>query len=235
MELIEAISIFKTYNLGQVKVPVLKGVSLSVSQGEYLALMGASGSGQSTLMNILGCLDRPTAGQYFLDGEEVSQAPSDRPALFRSRKIGFVFQNFNLLPKTSALDNVILPLIYHPQHRGDKSARKRAIHLLEQLGLRERLHHEPSQLSGGQQQRVAIARALINQPAILLADEPTGNLDSHTSREILEMFGKLNAEQGIPLILVTYNPNVARQAQRIITIQDGIITGQVPEKEKFIT
>jgi ABC-type lipoprotein export system ATPase subunit len=185
--------------------------------------MGASGSGKSTLMNILGCLDHPTAGEYWLDGEEVSNLNTDGRAAVRFRKIGFVFQSFNLLSRTSALDNVIMPLTYSPETLSDREARQRAIDLLNLIGLGDRIHHYPSQLSGGQQQRVAIARALVNRPSILLADEPTGNLDSRTSEEILAMFQKLNAEEHLTIILVTHDAMVAEHAKRAIRIHDGVI------------
>ena len=191
MELIRLHDITKTYSLGEVTVPVLKGVSLEIARGEMVALMGASGSGKSTLMNILGCLDRPTSGQYWLDGQEISQSSGDERALIRNRKIGFVFQSFNLLARTSALDNVIMPLAYTNALLSKREARVRGRAMLERVGLGERMGHQPSQLSGGQQQRVAIARALINRPQILFADEPTGNLDSKTSKEILQMFQNL--------------------------------------------
>jgi ABC-type lipoprotein export system ATPase subunit len=223
MELIELCNILKTYQLGDISVPVLKGVSLTVARGELVALMGASGSGKSTLMNILGCLDRPTSGEYWLDGEEVSGWSSDQRALVRNRKFGFVFQNFNLLPRTSALDNVAMPLSYTAGHLSERQARKQARKVLEQVGLADRLHHEPSQLSGGQQQRVAIARALVNNPPLIFADEPTGNLDSHTSAEVLHMFQELNEQGGITIIIVTHDANVAQHAQRIIRIHDGLI------------
>jgi len=223
MELMDLKDIYKTYHVGELDVPVLMGVSLSIKHGELVALMGASGSGKSTLMNILGCLDHPTSGQYFLDGFEVSNMSSDERALLRNHKIGFVFQNFNLLPRISALENVMLPLSYTVEHVADKDVRRRAMELINRVGLGDRYHHEPSQLSGGQQQRVAIARALINRPALLLADEPTGNLDSHTSEEVLGMFEQLNREEGITIILVTHDPNVARHTRRIIGISDGII------------
>ena len=191
MELIRLHDISKTYTLGEVIVPVLKAVSLEVSKGEMVALMGASGSGKSTLMNILGCLDRPSSGEYWLDGEEVSHANGDERALIRNRKIGFVFQSFNLLARTSALDNVIMPLAYTNGLLSKREVRERGRAMLARVGLAERMDHHPSQLSGGQQQRVAIARALINHPQILFADEPTGNLDSKTSKEILRMFQDL--------------------------------------------
>ena len=230
MELMELKNIYKTYHVGELDVPVLMGVSMSIKHGELVALMGASGSGKSTLMNILGCLDHPTSGQYFLDGQEVSNMSSDERALLRNHKIGFVFQNFNLLARTSALENVMLPLSYTADHLSDRDARHKAMELINLVGLGDRYHHEPSQLSGGQQQRVAIARALINQPALLLADEPTGNLDSHTSEDVLRMFQKLNQEEGITIILVTHDPNVARHANRIISISDGVIVDEASLK-----
>jgi ABC-type lipoprotein export system ATPase subunit len=223
MELIELRNIYKTYQLGDIAVPVLKGVSLTVARGELVALMGVSGSGKSTLMNILGCLDRPTSGEYWLDGEEVSGLSADERALVRNRKFGFVFQNFNLLPRTSALDNVAMPLSYTAGHLSERQARKQARKVLEQVGLVDRLDHEPSQLSGGQQQRVAIARALVNHPPLIFADEPTGNLDSHTSAEVLRMFQELNEQAGITIIIVTHDANVAKHAQQIIRIHDGLI------------
>jgi ABC-type lipoprotein export system ATPase subunit len=221
--LIELQDIRKTYHLGEVDVPVLKGVSMVVEHGELVALMGASGSGKTTLMNLLGCLDHPTSGRYWLDGEEISQLTPDQRAVVRSRKIGFVFQSFNLLPRTSALEQVMMPLTYSPDHIPDREARQRAEGLLKMVGLEERMDHEPSQLSGGQQQRVAIARALVNRPPLLFADEPTGNLDSRTSEEILRMFQRLNEEEGITIILVTHDANVAKHAKRTIRISDGLI------------
>jgi len=223
MKLIELRSIFKTYHMGDIAVPVLKGVSLTVERGELLALMGTSGSGKSTLMNILGCLDRPSSGEYWLEGQEVSKLSADRRASLRNHKLGFVFQNFNLLPRTSALENVAMPLAYGTEHLPERDIRRRAEEMLHRFGLGDRLDHEPSQLSGGQQQRVAIARALINCPSVLLADEPTGNLDSHTSEEVLRMFQRLNEEDRITIILVTHDPNVARHARRLIHIHDGAI------------
>ena len=216
-------NIYKTYLIGDIGVPVLKGVSLSVNRGELLALMGVSGSGKSTLMNIIGCLDHPTSGEYWFDGREISRLTSDDRAFLRNNRLGFVFQNFNLLPRTSALENVILPMTYTLDNISDQEAHRRAVKMLERVGLADRVHHEPSLLSGGQQQRVAIARALINRPSVLLADEPTGNLDSQTSEEVLRMFQRLNHEDGITILLVTHDPGVAKHAQRIINISDGVI------------
>jgi ABC-type lipoprotein export system ATPase subunit len=223
MELIELRNIYKTYELGDIAVPVLKGVSLTIARAELVALMGASGSGKSTLMNILGCLDRPTSGEYWLDGEEVSGLPADQRALVRNRKFGFVFQNFNLLPRTSALDNVAMPLSYTAGHLSERQARKQAREVLERVGLGDRVDHEPSQLSGGEQQRVAIARALVNHPPLIFADEPTGNLDSGTSAEVLRIFQQLNEQDGITIIIVTHDALVAKHAQQIIHIHDGLI------------
>ena len=225
MPLIELRNIYKIYHIGDLDIPVLKGVSLEVAESELVALMGSSGSGKSTLMNILGCLDRPTSGEYWLNGQEVSQRSAEERALLRNRTVGFVFQNFNLLPRTSALENVMMPLSYAREHLSEREARRRSVELLERVGLGDRLEHLPSQLSGGQQQRVAIARSLINRPAILFADEPTGNLDSHTSEEVLQMFKQLNAEDGITIVLVTHDAAVARHARRIIRIHDGVIEG----------
>lgn len=223
MELIRLEEIRKTYHVGELDVPVLKGVSLTIDKGEMVALMGTSGSGKTTLMNLLGCLDRPTSGDYWLDGEEVSRLTADQRAMVRNRKIGFVFQNFNLLARTNALENVRMPLFYTAHQLSEREGRKRAKAMLERVGLGDRLDHEPSQLSGGQQQRVAIARALINHPPLLLADEPTGNLDSRTSEEILQMFQQLNEEEGITIILVTHDAGVAGHAKRAIRMRDGLI------------
>ncbi len=232
MKQIELKNIDKTYFIGDMQVPVLKKINLEIAQGEYVALTGASGSGKSTLMNILGCLDRPTSGEYFFEGKEYGSASNDERAMLRNRKIGFVFQSFNLLPRTSALDNVIMPLTYTNSSLFGKEARKRGEEMLERVGLAGRMHHHPNQLSGGQQQRVAIARALINHPPILFADEPTGNLDSKTSVDVMKMFDELNAG-GITIILVTHSFEVAHYAKRIIQIRDGeIIHGVYGENEE---
>ena len=222
MELIRLDDLYKTYYLGEVDVPVLKGITLSIAQGELVALMGASGSGKTTLMNILGCLDRPTGGRYWLDGEEMSHLTPDQRAYVRIRKLGFVFQSFNLLARTSALENVMMPLDYAAHRVPEHETIQRGCQLLDRVGLADRLDHQTTQMSGGQQQRVAIARSLINRPPMVLADEPTGNLDTHTSAEILDMFKQLNRE-GITIILVTHNPEVAEHAQRVIRLVDGIV------------
>ena len=231
MDFIELRDIYKTYHLGEIDVPVLKGISLKVSHGEFVALMGTSGSGKTTLMNILGCLDRPSSGEFWLDGQDVVALSADNWAQLRNQKIGFVFQTFNLLPRTSALENVIMPLSYTAQHLSDQEGRQRAGDLLRRVGLGDRLDHESSQLSGGQQQRVAIARALINNPSILFADEPTGNLDSKTSEEVLELFRQLNEEENVTIILVTHDANVARSAKRIIRITDGMVEAEEPQTQ----
>jgi len=228
MELIELHGIQKTYYLGEVEVPVLKGITLMVGQGELIALMGISGSGKTTLMNILGCLDHATAGEYWLNGREISHASPDDRAHIRNSTIGFVFQSFNLLPRTSALENVLMPLTYTREQLSRRAVRQRGLELLDRVGLGDRAHHEPSQLSGGQQQRVAIARSLVNRPSLLFADEPTGNLDSRTSEEVLQMFQELNREQKITIILVTHDPGVAKHADRIVRIHDGVIQHDGP-------
>ena len=211
--------VHKTYDLGEMKVHALRGVSLEIRQGEFVAIMGASGSGKSTLMNILGCLDKPTKGQYFLDGQDVSGLTKSELARVRSKKIGFVFQQFNLLARTSALENVELPTLYAGIPVAERESR--AMDALNRVGLGQRTGHFPSQLSGGQQQRVAIARALVNRPSILLADEPTGNLDSRTSVEIMDIFQKLNAEQGLTVVIVTHEPDIAQYAKRAMEFRDG--------------
>ena len=217
---IVARDLVKTYRLGGSAIGALQGVSLEVERGEYLAVTGASGSGKSTFMNLIGALDKPTSGSLKVEGRELGKLGSDQLARYRNEKIGFVFQTFNLLPRTSALDNVALPLLY--SQRGHKDAREKARACLARVGLADREQHQPSELSGGQQQRVAIARALINDPHILLADEPTGALDSHTTEEIIGLFEALNAT-GITLIIVTHEPDIARRAQRRITFRDGQI------------
>ena len=216
-------NIEKSYFMGSQAIPVLKGITLDILKNEYVALMGPSGSGKSTLMNILGCLDRPTAGEYWLDGQETSKFSADERAVLRNRKLGFVFQSFNLLSRTSAIENVAMPLSYAAENLSEREARDRAAEMLGRVGLADRLDHYPSQLSGGQQQRVAIARALINHPPVLFADEPTGNLDSRTSEEVLQMFEQLNSEDGITIIMVTHDPKVAGHARRVIRIDDGMI------------
>jgi putative ABC transport system ATP-binding protein len=220
--LVSLIDVHKTYHTGEMEVPAVRGVSLKIKGGEFVALMGASGSGKSTLMNILGCLDRPTTGHYILDGANVSGLDRDRLADIRNRKIGFVFQNFNLLPRTSARENVELPLVYSAQRLTNAELREKADRVLISVGLAGREDHHPSQLSGGQQQRVAIARALINEPEVLLADEPTGNLDSRTSVEIMAIFQQLN-ERGITVIMVTHEPDIAAYAKRNVMMRDGVI------------
>jgi putative ABC transport system ATP-binding protein len=219
--IIQARGLARTYRIGELTVEALRGVSFDIQQREFVAIMGPSGSGKTTLMNLLGCLDTPTAGEYALDGQQVERMDKDALAATRNRRIGFVFQQFNLLPRASALANVELPLIYAGE-RDPAARRERAAQALALVGLADRMDHRPKELSGGQQQRVAIARALITRPALLLADEPTGNLDSRSSMEIMELFADLNA-QGITIIIVTHEPEVAQQARRVLTIRDGLL------------
>jgi len=217
---IEARNLAKVYKMGDVEVHALRGLSTNVNRGEVVAIMGPSGSGKSTLMNIVGCLDRPTSGDFFLDGVSVSEMNDDELATIRNRKVGFVFQSFNLLSRTTALANVELPMRYSGLTRGRK---ERAMGALESVGLSDRLYHRPNELSGGQQQRVAIARALVNEPAIILADEPTGNLDSQSGAEIIDLLLSLNRDRGTTLLIVTHDPDIAAHAQRVINIRDGIV------------
>jgi putative ABC transport system ATP-binding protein len=224
MAVISVRDLVKTYHVGEVTVRALRGADLDVQAGEFVAVTGPSGSGKSTLMHILGCLDRPTSGTYILDGHDVSKMSKDELAVIRNRKIGFVFQGFNLLSRTTALDNVELPLLYNGAAKLKSSERhKRAMEALTSVGLGERFHHYPNQLSGGQQQRVAIARALVTQPAILLADEPTGNLDTRTSIEVMGIFQKLNRERGITIIVITHEMDIAEYGTRFIRFRDGKI------------
>ncbi len=221
--LIQLEDIRRTFHVGEMDVRVLRGISLTIERGELVALTGASGSGKTTLMNILGCLDRPTSGTYTLDGEETSRLSSDRRAMIRNRKIGFVFQSFNLLPRTTAVEQVMMPLTYTASGMSDREARRRALELLTKVGLDQRTDHTPAQLSGGQQQRVAIARALVNHPPVLFADEPTGNLDSRTTMEVLWMLQELNRAEGLTIIIVTHDPVVASHARRNIRLRDGLV------------
>src|ERR671919_2847805 len=224
MPVISVRGLVKTYVVGEVTVRALRGANLDVQPGEFVAVTGPSGSGKSTLMHILGCLDRPTSGQYLLDGKDVSKMSKDELAAIRNRKIGFVFQGFNLLSRTTALDNVELPLLYNGGSRMKASERhRRAKEVLEIVGLGKRMDHYPNQLSGGQQQRVAIARALINEPSILLADEPTGNLDTRTSVEVMDIFQRLNIERGITVVLITHEMDIAEHGTRLVRFRDGRI------------
>jgi len=225
-------NVHKIYDLGEIQVPALRGVSLEIYPGEFVAVMGASGSGKSTLMNIVGCLDRPTRGRYLLDGKDVSGFTKDELAAIRSHKIGFVFQQFNLLPRTSALENVELPTIYAGVPIEERA--KRAEQALKRVGLAERAGHFPSQLSGGQQQRVAIARALVNNPSLLLADEPTGNLDSRTSVEIMEILQGLNDQQQLTVVIVTHEPDIAQYAKRALEFRDGKLRKDTLVRDRWI-
>ncbi len=218
----------KVYSVGEVEVEALRGVSLEIADGEFVAVIGPSGSGKSTLMHILGCLDRPTSGRYLLGERDVSAISPDERAALRNRQIGFVFQSFNLLPRTPAIENVELPLLYNGGKLSRSERRSRAVEMLAFLGLSDRALHHPNQLSGGQQQRVAIARALVNSPGLLLADEPTGNLDSQTSREIMDLFRRLNAERGLTLVVITHERNIAECASRIVELRDGRVERDAP-------
>jgi len=240
---VKLIDVHKIYRTGEVEVPAVRGVSLEIKRGEFVALMGASGSGKSTLMNLLGCLDRPTRGQYLLDNTDVSHLNRDQLADIRNGKLGFVFQSFNLLPRTSARENVELPLLYGRHQLSNQQLRERADRVLASVGLQGREEHHPSQLSGGQQQRVAIARALINDPEVLLADEPTGNLDSRTSIEIMGIFQELNG-RGITIVMVTHESDIAAYAERSVVLRDGLVLNDfavaerrnaVVEMERFAT
>jgi putative ABC transport system ATP-binding protein len=217
----------KTYSVGETRVEALRGVTLDVEDGEFTAVIGPSGSGKSTFMHILGCLDRPTSGKYLLSGRDVSKISPDERAEIRNREIGFVFQSFNLLPRTRAVENVELPLLYNGERLSRAERRRRALELLGSLGLGDRAHHHPSQLSGGQQQRVAIARALVNSPGLLLADEPTGNLDSRTSIEIMELLKRLNRERGVTLVVITHERVIAEYASRVIEFEDGRVASDL--------
>ena len=230
--IIKIVDLSKTYKVGEVEVQALKSINLSIDEGEFVAIMGSSGSGKSTLMNLIGCLDEPTSGEYFLDGVNTSRLTRNDYAKIRNQKIGFVFQGFNLLARTSALENVELPLMYDRYQR-IKNPDKKAIEVLDRVGLGDRIHHEPNQLSGGQQQRVAIARALVNEPSLILADEPTGNLDSKMSVEVFSLFQKLN-DEGITIVLVTHERDFAKFAKRIVELKDGKIIKDTIIKDRLI-
>jgi putative ABC transport system ATP-binding protein len=225
-------NLVKTYVVGEVEVNALRGVNLDVQRGEFLAVTGPSGSGKSTFMHIVGCLDRPTSGQYFLDGQDVSRMSKDALAAVRNKKIGFVFQGFNLLARTSALDNVELPLLYGGNGMKTAERHQRAMEVLSLVGLGDRTDHHPNQLSGGQQQRVAIARALINNPSIILADEPTGNLDTRTSIEVMGIFQRLNVERGITVVLITHETDIAEYGTRTVSFRDGLVVSDRPVTER---
>ena len=231
MPLLQMERIFKQYNQGELEVMALKGIDLTVEEGEFVSIMGTSGSGKSTMMNILGCLDRPTEGSYLLEGQDVSRFDDNALAEVRNKKIGFVFQSFNLLPKLSALENVELPMVYAGIDRPTRV--KRAMDALEKVGLSARVHHKPNELSGGQRQRVAIARALVNHPAILMADEPTGNLDSKSTFEIMGIFQQLN-DEGATVVMVTHEPDVAQYTKRIVVFKDGEIKQDHPVENRVI-
>jgi putative ABC transport system ATP-binding protein len=230
--IIKTVELTKIYNIGSISVPALKEVNLNIEESEFVAIMGASGSGKSTLMNLIGCLDSPTSGEYYLDGVNTGKLKKNEYAEIRNQKIGFVFQGYNLLARTTALENVELPLMYDKQHR-IKNPNKKAIEVLERVGLGDRLTHEPNQLSGGEQQRVAIARALINEPSLILADEPTGNLDSKMSVEVFTLFQKLN-DEGITIILVTHERDFAHFAKRIVELKDGHVIRDFEIKNRLI-
>jgi putative ABC transport system ATP-binding protein len=234
MSVISIRDLTKTYQMSDISVHALRGISLEIKVGEFVAVVGPSGSGKSTLMHILGCLDRPTSGHYFLEGRDISQQSDDELSKIRNRQIGFVFQGFNLLSRTSALENVELPLLYNDSGVSAAERKRRALEALSAVGLAERTHHHPNQLSGGQQQRVAIARALLNAPSIILADEPTGNLDSRTSVEVMEIFQDLQARRGITIVLITHDHQVAEYASRIVTFRDGrIIEDRANQRQRL--
>ena len=228
--MIELENVSKVYRMGEVEVPALRSASLSIQRGEMVAIMGPSGSGKSTLMNIMGCLDVPTSGRYFLEGQEVGRLGDDRLADIRNRKIGFVFQMYNLLPRLTALANVEMPLLYGNR----RGARRRALEALERVGLRNRGHHRPAELSGGEQQRVGIARALVTNPGLLLADEPTGNLDSHSSYEIAGLLQQLNLEEGITVVIVTHEPDIAAHTRRVVSMLDGMVVNDEPVENPYV-